>query len=87
MDEEQAVMDGFESHPARGGWIEIPQWLCIYETTLSHPARGGWIEIIYKTGALILSRSHPARGGWIEISATPPIQKKGAVPPRKGWVD
>ena len=43
--------NGFGSHPARGGWIEI----CTNSENLSylgsHPARGGWIEI-WRLGGL-----------------------------------
>ena len=76
------------SHPARGGWIEIP-WRLLREHlhTMSHPARGGWIEIILGLICGVLVESHPARGGWIEIIMSEHTLNQSWVPPRTGWVD
>ena len=76
-----------ESHPARGGWIEIPCVISIWLSVLSHPARGGWIEINVDGYTPKNKKSHPARGGWIEIALA--VERLGLlpVPPRKGWVD
>ena len=35
------------SRPARGGWIEIPEFASKNGNRRSRPARGGWIEIAY----------------------------------------
>ena len=35
-----------QSHPIRGGWIEIPDMeRMAFSFIRSHPIRGGWIEI------------------------------------------
>ena len=36
----------FESHPARGAWIEITGSRKAIRMSPSHPARGAWIEIL-----------------------------------------
>ena len=36
---------GDQSHPVRGGWIEMELKYNIGELEASHPVRGGWIEM------------------------------------------
>ena len=40
----QFARDG-ESHPVRGGWIEIIKSAVACRALSSHPVRGGWIEM------------------------------------------
>ena len=54
-----------ESHPSRGGWIEI---FCSHLHTIpppSHPSRGGWIEMdkIEKKNGLSYV---PPLTGWVD---------------------
>ena len=39
------LMQAHESHPSRGGWIEITMGREARIWSKSHPSRGGWIEI------------------------------------------
>ena len=39
-----------QSHPTRGGWIEIRLALWALGLDSSHPTRGGWIEIYARGG-------------------------------------
>ena len=55
------------SLPARGAWIEIPNFIVLRPPYESPPARGAWIEISLLIVALQLPTSPPARGAWIEI--------------------
>ena len=56
-----------ESHPARGAWIEISDWMHGKNREESHPARGAWIEISGLSAGWTSPKSHPARGAWIEM--------------------
>ena len=53
------------SHPARGGWIEIPPVYHFRGVTKSHPARGGWIEMhmMFRVFARLVV---PPRKGWVD---------------------
>ena len=66
-----AGLEGSESLPPRGAWIEIPtQTAREYIAAMSLPPRGAWIEIAVHP---ILGRqlpSLPPRGAWIEISSS-----------------
>ncbi len=55
----------FESHPAWGGWIEIPAIISGILKTTSHPAWGGWIEIVDAIQLLDLMPV-PPRMGWVD---------------------
>ena len=39
------------SHPTRGAWIEIADFLFYFPTLSSHPTRGAWIEIPAPSGS------------------------------------
>ena len=55
-----------ESHPARGGWIEIFVGAITDNKLMSHPARGGWIEIAEGSVKVIDRRIVPPRTGWVD---------------------
>ena len=52
-----------KSHPARGAWIEIIDFVPIkvYNLT-SHPARGAWIEIFFIVSLLYYTFVAPRTG-------------------------
>ena len=58
-----------QSHPSRGGWIEMKKVKCQHNRQWqSHPSRGGWIEIQYTVTEGLLLLVPPLTGWWIEIS-------------------
>ncbi len=75
-----------QSHPARGGWIEIRLRQTSISTIKSHPARGGWIEISGLCDSALDHGSHPARGGWSEMLYVPSVSfviaRRGRAPDR-----
>ena len=61
-------MDGGEkdeSHPTRGGWIEICPASHPVVKSQSHPTRGGWIEIKILIQILIICEV-PPHTGWVD---------------------
>ena len=46
MEMSVSAMKNLESHPPRGGWIEIERRVGYQALEKSHPPRGGWIEIL-----------------------------------------
>ena len=78
-----------QSHPSRGGWIEIsgmmPILIRLYGPT---PHGVGGLKFDLSRLVLIEVLSHPSRGGWIEIlAAFTTALLKALVPPLTGWVD
>ena len=79
-----------ESHPMRGGWIEIGSTSILLAVSKpSHPMRGGWIEIVFAMlGSIRTEPSHPMRGGWIEIlMCVKHTTTRQSHPMRGGWIE
>ena len=77
-----------ESLPTRGGWIEIPALLGLWQSSGSLPTRGGWIEINFGLKEFMQHNpSLPTRGGWIEMGTPSETMLMTDVPPHTGRVD
>ena len=57
-----------QSHPARGGWIEIVS-SALFGSPLPSPTPHGvgGLKYLRHSGWYFWYPSHPARGGWIEM--------------------
>ena len=81
-------IDGKESLPARGAWIEIfarTAQPCAAQRRSPHGERGLKYYIPRRLGRSV--KSLPARGAWIEIHPSKWIVRAGPVAPRTGSVD
>ena len=87
MEKSKEIMKQYKSPPARGAWIEIPNFVIFYGRVPSPPARGAWIEIPRQRPAYTRPASPPARGAWIEIVDEKHTAQGHFVAPREGGVD
>ena len=86
----KVMRKAWETFPARGTWIEIPEVRNSPKTSLDVPRKGNVDrnDEILKNVALRLAATFPARGTWIEMKYMMIISCMETVDvPRKGNVD
>ena len=78
----------YESHPPRGGWIEISVRRIRPGSSPGPTPHGvGGLKYRFKDIYTAMGWSHPPRGGWIEIGIRASWAAWVTVPPPTGWVD
>ena len=82
-------MNRRSSHPARGGWIEMPTTGAVLGRVSSPTPQGvGGLKYVTIGTDVTANRSHPARGGWIEIKIVEQIAPTAlSHPARGGWIE
>ena len=76
-----------ESHPTRGGWIEILLIRYSRPGVSSHPTRGGWIEMASSSTQEPSFCPTPQGVGGLKYYWKSKNENRAKVPPHKGWVD
>ena len=79
----------FESHPVRGGWIEMPDDITDEMIAASPtPCGVGGLKFLLLRIPDKSAESHPVRGGWIEMTSTGKIiGRYKSHPVRGGWIE